>query len=68
LVSPVSPVRLDPLTHASAVRPGYDLRGQAFDPFFVADFGGASSVEFKDGHVTISTWKPGQGERSSQLD
>jgi hypothetical protein len=47
---------------------GFDLRGRAFDPFYVADIGGASSVEFKDGQLTITTWKPGQAERSAPLD
>ena len=42
---------------------GMDLRGQKFDPFYVADLTGASSVEFKDGQLTITIWKPGAGER-----
>jgi hypothetical protein len=46
---------------------GLDLRGQRFDPFYVADLEGASSVEFRDGRLTITIWKPGQGERSSRL-
>ena len=46
---------------------GFDLRGQRFDPFFVADLAGASSVEFLDGQLTITTWKPGEGERSAPL-
>jgi hypothetical protein len=46
---------------------GFDLRGQAFDPFFVADLVGAASVEFIDGQLTITTWKAGQGERSAPL-
>ena len=47
---------------------GFDLRGQAFDPFYVADIAGASSVEFKDGQLTITIWKPGEGERARPLD
>ena len=47
---------------------GMDLRAQEFDPFFVGDLAGASSVEFRDGQLTITTWKPGQGERSASLD
>lgn len=47
---------------------GFDLRGQTFDPFFVGDILGASSVEFRDGQLTITTWRPGQGERSAPLD
>jgi hypothetical protein len=47
---------------------GFDLRGQAFDPFYVADIAGASSVEFKDGQLTITIWKPGEGERTQPLD
>ena len=46
---------------------GFDLRGQAFDPFFVADLTGASAVEFKDGQLTITTWKRGEGERAAPL-
>ncbi len=46
---------------------GFDLRGRAFDPFYVADLAGASSVEFRDGQLTITIWKPGQGERSAPL-
>ena len=46
---------------------GFDLRGQTFDPFFVGDLAGASSVEFRDGQLTITTWTPGQGERSDRL-
>ncbi len=47
---------------------GFDLRGQAFDPFYVADIGGASSVEFKDGQLTITIWKPGEAEQVQPLD
>ncbi len=46
---------------------GFDLRGQKFDPFYVADLAGASSVEFRDGQLTITIWKPGEGERSQPL-
>jgi len=46
---------------------GFDLRGQRFDPFYVADLAGASSVEFRDGQLTITIWKPGEGERSAPL-
>jgi Pyridoxamine 5'-phosphate oxidase len=46
---------------------GFDLRGQKFDPFFVADLAGASSVEFSDGQLTITIWKPGEGVRSMPL-
>ena len=46
---------------------GFDLRGRAFDPFYVGDLDGAASVEFVDGQLTITTWKPGQGERRSPL-
>jgi hypothetical protein len=42
---------------------GFDLRGQAFDPFFVADLIGAASLEPADGHLRITIWKPGEGER-----
>jgi hypothetical protein len=42
---------------------GLDLRGQEFDPFYVADLTGASSIELSDGQLTITIWKPGAGER-----
>lgn len=42
---------------------GLDLRGQVFDPFYVADLTGASSVEFADGRLAITIWKPGEGQR-----
>ncbi len=48
-------------------RSGFDLRGQSFDPFFVADIAGASSVAFKDRQLTITMWKPGEGERTAPL-
>jgi hypothetical protein len=40
-----------------------DLRGQRFDPFYVGDLTGASSVELVDGQLTITIWHPGEGER-----
>lgn len=46
---------------------GFDLRGQAFDPFFVADLEGASAVTFEDGQLTVTIWKPGEGERAVAL-
>ena len=46
---------------------GMDLRGEKFDPFYVADLAGASSVEIRDGQLTITIWKPGEGERSQPL-
>lgn len=42
---------------------GFDLRGQKFDPFYVAHLTGASSVGFEDGQLTITIWKPGEEER-----
>ncbi|MFP5343461.1 MAG: pyridoxamine 5'-phosphate oxidase family protein [Candidatus Limnocylindria bacterium] len=42
---------------------GYDLRGQRFDPFYVADLRGASSLEVVDDALRITIWKPGEGER-----
>ncbi len=46
---------------------GFDLRGQVFDPFYVADLDGASTVTFADGQLTLSVWKPGQGDRARPL-
>lgn len=43
---------------------GFDLRGEVFDPFYVADLVGASSVEFVDQRLLITIWKPGEGERT----
>lgn len=62
----------DPALHARFTEDlfqesGFDLRGQRFDPFFVADLAGASSVEFRDGLLTITIWKAGEGERSAPL-
>jgi hypothetical protein len=42
---------------------GMDLRGKPFDPFYVGDIAGASSLTFADGQLTVTIWKPGQGER-----
>lgn len=41
---------------------GFDLRGQVFDPFYVADITEASTVEVVDHRLRITIWKPGQGE------
>lgn len=46
---------------------GPDLRGQAIDPFYVADLTGASCVELSAGRLTVTVWRPGQGERSRPL-
>ena len=45
---------------------GLDLRGQALDPFYVADLTSGASVEFDDGLLSFTIWKPGQGERVEQ--
>lgn len=42
---------------------GFDIRGQEFDHFYVADVSSASTVEVIDDHLDITIWKPGQGER-----
>ncbi len=42
---------------------GFDLRGQRFDPFYVGDLTGGSSLELVDGRLRITIWKPGEGER-----
>lgn len=46
---------------------GPDLRGQTIDPFYVADITGASCLVIKDGQLHVTTWKPGGGERTTQL-
>lgn len=43
---------------------GMDLRGQRFDPFYVADLTSASSLELRDGRLHITIWKPGEEERT----
>lgn len=43
---------------------GFDLRGEKFDPFYVADISGASSVEVVGEHLEITVWKPGEPERT----
>ena len=42
---------------------GFDLRGERFDPFYVADLTGASSIELDGSELVITIWRPGQGER-----
>lgn len=42
---------------------GMDLRGRVFDPFYVADLTGASSLAIEDGQLAITIWTPGEGER-----
>ena len=46
---------------------GPDLRGQKFDPFYVADITGASCLEVVDRELKVTSWKPGEGERSQRL-
>jgi hypothetical protein len=41
---------------------GFDVRGEKFDPFYVADINGASSIELEDNQLVITIWKPGEGE------
>ena len=43
---------------------GMDLRDQVFDPFFVADLSGGSSIELIDDQLVITIWRPGEGERT----
>ncbi|MFR9749704.1 pyridoxamine 5'-phosphate oxidase family protein [Nocardia sp. 004] len=45
---------------------GFDIRGHEFDHFYVTDLTGASTVEIVDGHLEITIWKPGEGERVVQ--
>lgn len=42
---------------------GMDLRSQTFDPFYVANITGASSIELEDNQLVITIWKPGESER-----
>ncbi|WP_410876630.1 pyridoxamine 5'-phosphate oxidase family protein [Nocardia sp. A7] len=41
---------------------GFDIRGEKFDHFYVADLTGASTVEVSDDQLHITVWKPGAGE------
>lgn len=45
------------------VTSGHDFRGQTFDPFYIADITGASSIEFENNQLVITIWKPGGAER-----
>lgn len=42
---------------------GFDLRGEVFGHFYEAHLTGASAVELVDGHMEVTIWKPGEGER-----
>ncbi|MET7772808.1 pyridoxamine 5'-phosphate oxidase family protein [Nocardia sp. NPDC005366] len=42
---------------------GFDIRGEEFDHFYVAELTGASTVEVGDDTLHITIWKPGEGER-----
>lgn len=42
---------------------GFDLRGQEFPYFYVADVTGASSVELVEDRLEIAIWRPGEPER-----
>lgn len=41
---------------------GFDIRGEKFDHFYIADLTGASTVEVVDDRLDITVWKPGAGE------
>lgn len=49
-------------------RTGFDLRGEKFDPFYVADIRGGSTVQIVDGGMSVQVWEPGQGERTVRKD
>jgi hypothetical protein len=42
---------------------GMDLRGETFDPFYVAEITSASSVELNGDQLEITIWKQGTDER-----
>jgi hypothetical protein len=46
---------------------GPDIRGQKFDPFYVADITSASCIEFADGQLQVTIWKPGEPERAETI-
>jgi general stress protein 26 len=39
------------------------FEASGFDPFYVADITGASSIELEDNQLVITIWRPGEGER-----
>lgn len=41
---------------------GFDLRGQEFDHFYIADITGGSAVEIADDRLGITIWTPDKGE------
>ena len=43
---------------------GPDIRGKAINTFYVADITSASCLEFAGGGLTVTSWKPSQGERT----
>jgi hypothetical protein len=51
--------------YASALyeRTGFDLRGQTFEHFYKVHLVGAAAVEINDGHLDITMWRDGTGER-----
>lgn len=42
---------------------GMDLRTEVFDPFYVADITGASSIVLDGNELVITIWRPGEGLR-----
>lgn len=50
-------------TEALYADTGFDLRGQEFPYFYVADLVGAAAVEVGDGHMDVTVWKQGEQER-----
>lgn len=57
------PALNDRFTEFLFEKSGFDVRGQRFDPFYVGDLTSASSLEFIDGRLQVTIWKPGEGER-----
>ena len=43
---------------------GMDLRGEDFDPFYVADITSASAIDLKDNALNVTIWQPGEPERA----
>jgi hypothetical protein len=42
---------------------GFDIRGQEFGHYYVADLSSASAVEVRDGNMDVTIWKVGEPER-----
>jgi len=47
---------------------GFDLTGRTFEHLFRAHLTGAAAARVEDGHLDITTWRPGSGEQVIRKD